>query len=306
MNTKVLITGGSGIVGKPLTRMLLQKGYIVHHLSRSPQLHGNPKLQAFKWDIPSKQIDKNCISGVKAIIHLAGENIAGKRWTEERKQVIIESRTESIKLIYQLLKENSSHEVETIISASAIGYYGDRSEELLTEESLPGKGFLPVACVKWENAVDEGEKQLNLRVVKLRTGIVLTDTGGALPEIAKPVKLGLGSSLGSGEQWMSWIHLQDVIRMYAFALENNNLSGTFNMTAPNPVRNTEMISTLAQVLNKQLWLPKVPSFSLKILLGELSSLVLDSAKVSSSKIQAKGFKFDFPMLKDALSEIYEN
>jgi uncharacterized protein len=303
MSQKILITGGSGLLGKPLTRMLLQKGYTIHHLSRNPQFHGNPRLTVFKWDIENRQIDENCIAGVSAIIHLAGENIADKRWTAKRKEKIIQSRTESIRLLYKLLERSPDHQVTTVISASAIGYYGNRDNEILNEDAPPGRGFLPLACIEWEKAVDEGIP-LNLRVVKLRTGIVLTDEGGALPEIAGPIKKGLGSPLGSGKQWMSWIHIQDVIRMYAFALENINLQGAYNMTAPNPVINSEMTKNLAQVLDRKLWLPNVPVIGLKVILGELSALVLDSARVSSAKMEAEGFKFDFPELNAALKEIY--
>ena len=303
MNKKILITGGSGVVGKPLTRSLLQKGYSIHHLSRDPQLHGNPRITVFKWDVLKKEIDQDCINGVDAIIHLAGESIAEKRWTDQRKKQIIESRTDSIGLIYDLLKNNPHHQVKTLISASAIGFYGDRGDELLSEESSPGTGFLSAACLEWEKAVDDGA-QLGLRIIKFRTGVVLTDAGGALPEIAKPIKMGLGAALGSGNQWISWIHIQDVIKMYAFALENIRLRGTYNMTSPNPVTNSEITRTLAHIFNKKLWLPNVPAFALKLALGELSSLVLDSAKVSSSKIEREGFTFDFPEIKKALVDIY--
>ena len=303
MSKTVLITGGSGLLGRPLTRMLLQKGYAVHQLSRHPELHGNPRITMFKWDIETNEIDENCLIGVEAIIHLAGEGIAEKRWTSNRKQQIVHSRTDSIRLLYDRLKLHQNHSVKTVISASAIGYYGDRANELLREGDAPGHGFLPDACIAWENAVDEAV-HLNLRVVKLRTGIVLSAEGGALPEMAGPVKKGLGSPLGSGRQWMSWIHLQDVIRMYTYVLENQEMNGVYNMTAPNPVTNREMTYALARLFDKKIWLPKVPAVGLKIVLGELSALVLDSAKVSSSKIAAQGFKFDYPNLNDALKEIY--
>ena len=285
--------------------MLLQKGYSIHHLSRNPELHGNPRITVYKWDIDKNEIDEKCLDGVIAIVHLAGEGIAEKRWTAKRKQQIIQSRTASIGMIYDLLKRNPAHQVKTIVSASAIGYYGDRGNELLTEDSPPGKGFLPVACIEWEKAVDKGA-ELNLRVVKLRTGIVLTDEGGALPEIANPIKKGIGTALGSGKQWMSWIHIQDVIRMYVYALENTDIQGTYNMTAPYPVTNAEMTKTLAETFDKKLWLPNAPAFGLKLLLGEMSALVLDSDKVSSSKIENAGFKFDFTQLSSALKEIYSD
>ena len=303
MDKTILITGGSGLLGKPLTRMLLQKGYNIHHLSRNPELHGNPRISVFRWDIDKNEIDENCLSGVEAIIHLAGEGIAEKRWTNKRKRQIIRSRTDSIALIYRLLRELPDHSVKTIISASAIGFYGDRGNEELTEASKAGNGFLPAACIEWEKAVDEGEK-LELRVVKLRTGIVLTDEGGALPEMAGPIKKGFGSPLGSGQQWMSWIHIHDAIRMYVFALENRDIQGAYNMTAPDPVTNAEMTKSLGEIFDKKLWLPNVPAFGLKLLLGELSALVLDSAHVSSAKIRSAGFTFNYPDLNSALQAIY--
>lgn len=285
--------------------MLLQKGYSIHHLSRNPELHGNPRITAFKWDIDKNEIDERCLDGVISIVHLAGEGIAEKRWTAKRKQEIIHSRTKSIAIIYDLLKRSPAHQVKTIVSASAIGFYGDRGDELLTEDSPPGNGFLPIACIEWEKAVDKGT-ELNLRVVKLRTGIVLSSDGGALPEIANPIKKGVGTALGSGKQWMSWIHIQDVIRMYVFALENTGVQGTYNMVAPNPVINAEMTEALGEIFDKKLWLPNAPAFGLKLVLGEMSALVLDSDKVSCSKIENAGFKFDYPQLRSALKEIYSD
>ena len=305
MSNTILITGASGLLGKPLTRMLLQKGYSIHHLSRNPELHGNPRITVYKWDIETNEIDETCLDGVIAIVHLAGEGIAEKRWTAKRKQQIIHSRTASIGMIYEMLKRNPFHQVKTIVSASAIGYYGDRGDELLREDSPPGKGFLPIACIEWEKAVSKGA-ELNLRIVTLRTGIVLSDEGGALPEIANPIKKGVGTVLGSGEQWMSWIHILDVIRMYVYALEQDSIQGTYNMTAPKPVTNAEMTEALADLFHKKLWLPKAPAFGLKLVLGEMSALVLDSDKVSSSKIENEGFKFDFTELRAALKQIYSD
>ena len=283
--------------------MLLQNGYTVHHLSRNPELHKNPKIKIFKWDVEKNEIDENCLDGVGSIIHLAGEGIAGKRWTRDRKEKIVKSRTESTSLLYDLLKQTPGHQVSTFISSSAIGFYGSRGNEILTEKSPAGEGFLPVTCIEWEKAVDEGNL-LNIRVVKLRTGIVLSNEGGALPEMAAPVKKGFGSPLGSGKQWMSWIHIHDAVRMYVFVLENPGLKGTYNMTSPNPVTNKEMTQALAAILETKIWLPNVPALGLKILLGEMSVLVLDSAKVSSAKILSEGFKCNFTKLEEALNEIY--
>ncbi len=304
MNSKtILITGGKGLVGKPLTQLLLLKGYNIHILSRGDEQQDNPKFRVFKWDVYKHKIDDKCIDGVEIIIHLAGEGIAEKRWTEKRKKQIIESRTESIRMIYDLLKRNNKHTIQAVISASAIGYYSDRGDELMTEESKPANDFLAYSCIEWEKAVDEGS-DLGLRIVKFRTGIVLDKNGGALSQMDKPIKLGFGAILGSGKQWMSWIHIKDVIRMYAFAVDNKDMHGAFNMVTPNPVTNVEMTKAIANTLNKPLWLPKIPSFALKLAMGEMSTIVLGSTKVAAAKIQSAGFKFEYADLQEALEKIY--
>jgi uncharacterized protein len=301
MSKTILITGASGLIGKPLSRFLLQKGYRIYHLNRGGSFK-DPRVKTFKWDVYNSKIDENCIEGVDAIIHLAGEGIAGKPWTKKRKQQIIESRTKSIRLLYDLLREKD-HQVKTVISASAVGYYGDQRDKLLTEDSEAGNDFLGRSCLAWEQAVDAG-KELGLRIVKLRTGVVLTLEGGALPEIAKPIKLGVGAPLGSGKQWMPWIHIQDVLRMYLFALENTELEGAFNMASPLPVTNKDLTKELARAVKKKLWLPRVPAFVLRVILGEMSAVVLSSDKTSSDKIQAMGFEFEFLSLREALKNIY--
>ncbi|MDB5119563.1 MAG: hypothetical protein JWN56_781 [Sphingobacteriales bacterium] len=303
MGKTILITGGSGLVGRTLTRQLLQAGYTVHLLSRSDEPHGNPKIKRFKWNLNTCAIDERCIENVESVIHLAGEGIADKRWTKSRKKSIIESRTKSISMIYDLLKKAKDHQVKSIISASAIGYYGSRGDELLNEESVPSSDFLSQSCLLWEKAVSEGV-HLGLRVAKLRIGIILCEKGGALEEIAKPIKAGIGSPLGSGEQWVSWIHIKDVARIFVHVLENESLDGVFNVVSPNPVTNKQLTDEVAKQLNKTLWAPHVPAFVLKLLLGEMSEVVLSSTKASSEKIQSTGFQFDFPDLKQALRNIY--
>ena len=302
MNPKktILLTGGTGLIGSNLTKLLLSDGYEVHHLSRRK----TPMLGAktFYWDVAKGEIDDECVNGIDAIIHLAGEGIADKTWTPQRKKAITESRTESIRLIYGLLKKKKN-KVKSIISASAIGYYSDRGDELLNEDSDPGNDFLANCCTKWEAAADEG-KQLGFQVVKFRTGVVLGNRG-ALAKMAAPIKWGVGSPLGSGKQWIPWIHLQDVIDMYRFAIENENISGVYNMVAPNPVTNKQLTKAIAKQLHRPLWLPKVPAFVLKLLLGEMSTIVLGSTNVSAQKIKDAGFKFRFPYVAEALKEIYE-
>ena len=301
MSKHILLTGGTGLIGKQLTEHLLIKGYQVSHLSRSPGT--DARVATYLWDIKKGQIDEHCIDGVDIIIHLAGSAIADGRWTEQRKKDIIESRTKSIELVYSVLKKNS-HNVKSVISASGVGYYSDRGNDVMTETCAPAHDFMGVCCVAWENAVSEGEK-LGLRIVKFRTGVVLSKDGGALPKIAAPVKLGVGAALGSGKQWMPWIHEQDVIYMYMFAIEHDELSGAFNMVAPEPVTNKQFTKAIAKVLHRPFWMPNVPAFALKLALGEMSTVVLGSTNASAKKIKAAGFSFSYPELTEALKDIYK-
>jgi uncharacterized protein (TIGR01777 family) len=296
----ILITGATGLIGKPLTQALLDKGYQVSHLSRST---GKDELvKTFIWNVEKGQIDEHCINGVDTVIHLAGAGIADKRWTKKRKELLLDSRTQSIRLIYQLL-QNKPHQVKNIISASATGYYSNRGNELLTESSQPMHDFLGTCCIEWEKAVDQGQ-ELGLNITKFRTGVVLSKLGGALPPISVPVKLGLGAALGNGRQYIPWIHWQDAVDMYMQAIEGTLLPDVYNMVAPNPVTNKELTKAVARQLRKPFWAPNVPAFLLKLLLGEMSLVVLGSTRVSAEKVQDAGFKFKFENLSEALSDIY--
>jgi uncharacterized protein (TIGR01777 family) len=300
MGRSILITGGSGLLGKQLTKALLSQGYTVSHLSRSPGK--DPQVKTFLWNVEKEEIDANCINGVDTILHLAGAGIVDKRWTDERKRLLLESRTKSIKLIYEVLKDKPN-QVKTMISASATGYYSNRGDELLTEDSPPAHDFLGTCCIEWEKAVDEGE-ELSLRILKYRTGVVLTKAGGALPQLALPVKFGLGSPIGTGRQWVPWIHHQDVINMYLHAINNDTLTGVYNMVAPHAVTNAELAKSVAKHLHRPFWAPNVPAFMLKLLMGEMATVVLGSTKVSAQKIEGAGFKFMYPDIDSALTEIY--
>jgi len=300
MSNSILLTGGSGLLGGHLTKALLAKGYTVSHLSR--KAGNNDKVKTFIWDINKGTIDEHCIDGVDTIVHLAGSGIAEKRWTDTRKKDLIDSRVKSIELVYDLLKRKQ-HKVTSVISASGIGYYSDRGDELMYETNAPARDFISQCCVLWEAAVDEGQK-FRVRILKFRTGVVLDKDGGALPTLAKPIKLYIGSPIGSGKQWVPWIHWQDVVNMYLLGIENKDLSGVYNMVAPNPVTNKQLTQAVAKQLHKPLWAPNVPGFVLKILLGEMSSIVLGSTKVSAQKIEGAGFKFKFTNLEAALSAIY--
>jgi uncharacterized protein (TIGR01777 family) len=300
MAKRVLITGGSGSVGKQLSKLLLEKGYEVAHLSRSEA--NLPNIKTYLWNVEKNQIDEKCIVGVDVIVHLAGAGIADSRWTEERKKIIIESRTKSIQLVYQLIKANP-HQLKTVVSASASGYYSERGDALMKETDSPNHDFLGECSVLWENAVDEA-KDLGIRVVKFRTGVILDKNSGALPKIAAPIKFGFGSPLGNGKQWTSWIHLDDVAEMYLKGIEDETLEGAYNMSTPNPLTNKDLTTAIARKLNKPLWFPNVPAFILKTIFGEMSAVVLGSTKMDVKKIEQTGFKFKFPNIKLALLNIY--
>jgi uncharacterized protein (TIGR01777 family) len=300
MSKHVLLTGGTGLIGKHLTHLLLDQGYTVSHLSRSKGK--DPRVKTCLWDISKGQIDEASIDGVDVIVHLAGAGIAEKRWTNTRKKEIVDSRTRSIELIYGLLKEKE-HKVHAVISASGISYYGDRDDELLTEDSTAANDFLADVTKKWEAAVDEGQ-QLGLRIVKFRTGVVLDKKAGALPSLAGPVNWGIGSPLGNGKQWVPWIHWHDVVKLYLYAIMHTKLDGTYNMVSPNPVTNKQFVKAVAKQLHRPLWAPNVPAFLIKLLFGQMAEVVLASTKASPHKIIEAGFKFDFPVLEDALKEIY--
>ena len=299
-NKHILITGGTGLIGRLITEELLDRGYSVSHLSRKPG--SNPKVRTYLWDVYKGYIDENCLEEIDTVLHLAGENIAGKRWTDKRKKEIIDSRTKSIALIYRLIK-SKPNQVNTIISASATGYYSDRGDELLTETSPPNNDFIAQCCTEWENAVDKG-RELGLRIVKFRTGIVLNKKEGALLEMAKPIKLWLGAPFGSGQQWIPWIHWQDVVDMYLYAIEDINLSGVYNMASPNPVTNQQFTKAVAKELRRPVWPINVPAFVFRLLMGEMSTIVLGSTRVSAEKIEKDGFPFSYPELSEALKEIY--
>ncbi len=293
----ILISGGSGLVGTELSKMLKAKGHSISILSRKKST-----AQGFvQWNVEQGTIDKNALKGIDAIIHLAGEGIADERWTDERKVSIIDSRVNSTRLLLTELQKGT-HQVKTFISASATGYYSERGDDMMFEDAIPARDFLGTTCVLWEKEVNKIAK-LGIRTVKLRTGIVLTLDGGALKKMIMPFKFGVGSALGDGKQWMSWIHVNDLCAMYMYALEQENVNGEYNAVAPAPVSNYEFSKTLAKVMHKAFWAPNVPAFILKMLFGEMSAVVLGSTRASSTKIEKAGFKFQFENLSDALKNL---
>jgi len=301
MNHKILITGGTGLVGSRLTEMLLNKGFEVSHIGRTKKAG---RVPSFVWDIKQKKFDAHALKGVNTIVHLAGAGVADKRWTTARKKEILGSRIESTKLLFETLK-TTSNEVNTVVAASAIGYYGfGMGEETVEEDSKPGTDFLAQVTKQWEAQVDK-IGTLGIRTVKLRIGIVLSEKGGALAEMAKPIKLGAGAALGSGKQYLSWIHLDDLCEMFIKAIAAENMNGAYNAVGTGWVTNQEMTKAIAHILKKPLLLPSVPGFVLKIILGEMADMVLNGSKVSSKKIQKTGFSFQYTSLDDALKNLLQ-
>lgn len=295
---KVLITGGTGAIGKEISQQLIANGHQVVFLSRDPKANklGIPE---FKWDVNKGEMDASALEGIHSIINLAGAPINGK-WTPQYKSEILRSRVDSTRLLFQTVRKEGI-KLQSFISASAVGYYSSDYLKEFTEEDKAGNDFLSTICSKWEHEAKQF-KLLDTRTTILRIGIVLSQTG-ALAEIAKPVRLGVGSPLGNGKQWMPWIHIRDVASMFVKAVENENLTGVYNATGPYSVTNAELTKACAKVLNKPLFMPNVPSFALKLLLGEMASIVLASTKVSSEKIQNAGFEYQFPKLENALTDI---
>ncbi|MDX5436331.1 MAG: TIGR01777 family oxidoreductase [Pontibacter sp.] len=302
MPGKVLITGGSGLVGMRLSEMLIDLGYEVAHLSRNPNKVSSYKT--FKWDTSNGYIDDNAISYADYIINLAGASLADEKWTDERKKVILRSRVDSINLLHKCLGQ-TQHHVKGFISASAIGIYGDSGDRIVSEESTYADDFLAEVCKAWEAAAWQ-MRDLNLRTVILRLGIVLSDKGGALPQIAKPVKLMAGAPLGSGKQYMSWVHIDDVCRLFIKAIEDTHMEGVYNTVAPHPVTNEEFTKELAEVMHKPLVLPKVPAFAINLMMGEMSEVVLASQRVSANKVIQTGFTFEYNYLEEALESFYKH
>lgn len=298
---KILITGGSGLVGTELSTLLKEKGYEVAHLTRNKK--ENYPYQQFEWDIKKQEMEEDAIRFADVIIHLAGAGVADEKWTDERKKIIIESRTESAALLHKTITKMPNEAPEYFISASAIGFYGmDTGDKLVDENSEAGKDFLAEVTKEWEASADQFES-LNIPTAKIRIGIVLSEEGGALPQLAKPIKLYAGAPLGSGEQWMSWIHVEDLARLFLHVMENK-LTGVYNGVGINPATNAEVTKAVAKELDKPLILPNVPAFAMKLLLGEMAKMVLGGNKVSAEKTLNSGFKFKFEELDKALEDIY--
>ncbi len=301
MNKKVLITGATGLIGSELVKQCHRDGIAVNYFTTSKEkIENSENYKGFYWNPKEGKIDTNAFEGVTAIINLVGATIS-KRWTKKNKKVILDSRVESMKLLYETLKK-IDHNIVHFISASGVSIYPNSKTKLYTEEDdQVDDTFLAEVVVAWEAGAVKFKK-LGMEVSKVRTGVVLAKHEGALPQLVKPIKLGLGAPLGSGEQWLSWIHIKDIAGIYLFILKNQ-LEGKYNAVAPNPVQNKKMAKLIASKLENPLWLPNIPGFALKLLLGEMSVLILEGQLVSSHKIEQLGYQFKFYNLENALQDL---
>lgn len=303
---KVLITGASGLIGHRLTELLLLKDYTVNHLGRAqkPLNSNNKNVSHFCWDINKGEIDSKAFDGVSTIIHLAGTGVAEKPWTKTRKKEIIDSRTKSAGLIEAFLKKNR-HTVKTFISASAVGYYGDCRDEIINEDKKPATDFLAGVCKKWEAAtINIGN--LGIREVRCRIGIVLAKNGGALPQLIQTLPLGFVNYFAKSNLYYPWIHIDDVCGIMIHALENKNMSGAYNTTAPSPMLMKDLMKEILVAKKSKALLLPAPPFALKMVLGELSEMVLGSQRCSDEKIIAAGFRFKFDSINEAFTNIFSN
>jgi len=297
----ILIAGASGLIGKSLVQMFLKQGFPVHTLGRSA-VQALPGTKHFTWDINNGRIREGAFDSIAHIINLAGENIAGGRWTQQRKQQILDSREKSTELLLSAAKSQSAN-IVTYVSASAVGFYGAVTNETInTESSGPANDFLGTTCARWEAAADQFES-LGSRVVKIRIGVVLTSKGGALEKMATPARYGLGAVLGSGRQYLPWIHIEDLCRIFAMAIANERIKGPYNAVAPQYTTMREFTIALGAALHKPVWLPPVPGWLLKLAMGEMSLMVLEGSRVSPDKIISAGYNFRFSDVGTALQDL---
>lgn len=293
----ITLAGGTGLIGKRLLDMLTEKGYLVRLLTRRPNGHNQ-----FFWNPEQGEMDEAALEGATVVINLAGAGIADKRWSEARKHRLIESRVAGARILHQAF-ERMAHPPQLYLAAAAIGFYGNTGERLCQETDPPAdNSFMVVCCKAWEDAAKPIEA-LGIRTVRLRIGIVLAKTGGALKEVIKPIQFGLGAYFSDGQAWWSWVHLDDVCRSILWAIETPSVSGVYNVVAPQPVRNEALVRLTAKAMRQPALFLPAPGFMLQLILGEMSSVVLNSNRVSAEKIQQEGFVFQYPELEGALNNL---
>jgi uncharacterized protein len=299
-NSSILITGGTGLIGKYLTSVLLSEGYKVCHLSRNAGQSGN--IRVFEWNPEQNIADPSAFDGIDCIIHLAGANIGEKRWTENRRKEIVKSRVDSARLLFNIVSNNRIP-LKTFISASAAGYYGSVTSDIIhSEEDMPGTDFLGTTCKKWEDAADLFADK-GIRTVKIRTAVVLEKNDSALSKLMLPARFGFLVQTGNGRQYMPWIHIIDLCNIYLKAIRDENMSGPYNAVSPQHTTHKEFIRTLAREMNCPVFPVHVPEFVLRIILGNMSDVILKGSRVSSVKTETAGYIFRYPVLEEALKNI---
>ena len=297
---KILITGGSGLVGFSLTKVLLGMNYDVAILTRNPS--SDIDVKQYFWDPSKLLIDEDALIGVDCIVHLAGTNISDSRWTKKQKHKIYSSRVGSAEFLYQKIKELGIP-LKSFVSSSAVGCYGTiTSDQIYTEQDHNADDYLGQLCTQWEAKADQFIN-LGCKVSKVRTGIVLSSKGGALPKMMFPIIWWLGAALGSGKQFIPWIHIDDLCAIYANLINEHIPSGVYNGVAPVTITNNDFTCIIAEVLNKPLWLPNIPSWVLKIIFGEMASILLNGSRVSSKKLIQSGFQFKYFSIRSAINNL---
>ena len=298
----ILITGGSGMIGRRLSEMLIKKGYDVIWLSR--EKHVKAEIPRYKWDLLKGEVDKEALEEADVIVHLAGVGIAEGRWTEARKRMIVGSRVRSAHILLDKLKAMDT-KIDAFISASAMGYYGaTTTDKVYTEEDKHDENdFLSETCYKWEEQAKQFTTDLGIRSVSIRTGVVLSKDSELIKKAVLPTKFWLGAPLGKGSQYMNWIHLDDLCRIYIKAIEDETMQGAYNAVAPEYTTNAQFMKAIANVLRKPMFLPRVPEFVFKWVLGESAQIILEGSRISSKKILKTGFRFRYKKLTDALKDI---
>ena len=300
----VIITGGTGLIGNALSKFLLSRGYQVIILTRNPKAHrsSSPGISYAAWNIDEQSANEEAFKKAKYLIHLAGAGVADKSWTEKRKKEIVESRTKSSALLIKAMG-SIPNEIVSVVSASAIGWYKQNMSHPAVETDPPADDFLGETCVAWENSIKPIE-ELGKKLVILRTGIVLSNEGGAFPAFKKPIQYGIAGILGNGKQIISWIHIEDLCRLYMEAMINISWSGIYNAVAPNPVNNRNFTTELAKRIKGNFFIPMpVPNFILRFILGERSEEVLKSSNISAGKLKQQGFQFIYPTIDTAFTDL---
>lgn len=296
---KIAIAGGTGFVGKNLISFLVEKGYSVHVLTRKPNSNSSENIRFFKWDIENEYIDKKAFEGVEMLINLTGANIGEKRWTKERKKEIIDSRIKSIKLLYRYISENKFN-IKTVISSSAIGFYGAvTNDKMFVETSENGNDFLAFVCQKWETTAMKFNG-LGIRTLILRKGVILGKDGGMVQKLAPLAKRGINVSLGSGKQYLPWIDIRDLVRLYEFILSNPQLNGIYNAVSTEQITMNDFSKALLKSFGKKSFLPNAPAFVIRLVFGEMSVMLLEGSKVSNENLKDTGFSFEFDTLEKSL------